>query len=84
MSRDAAPRSVPLSGVQAAVDFIDAEPVSGTTKIAVLHNLDDGRVVKSDGPMETSPTFTAPSHHLLLAKDLRPRRRTGILVRLST
>ena len=47
MSRDAAPRSVALSGVQAAFDFIDVGTRKWDNEIEVLHNLGDGCMLKS-------------------------------------
>jgi hypothetical protein len=54
MPRDAAPRSVALSGVQAAFDFIDVGTRKWDNEIEVLHNLGDGCLLKSSKPMERS------------------------------
>lgn len=54
MSRDAAPRSVALIGVQTAFDFTDAGTHEWDNEIEVLHNLGDGSMLKSGKPMERS------------------------------
>ena len=54
MSREAAHRSVALSGVQAAFDFIDVGTRKWDNEIEVLHNLGDGRMLRSGKPMERS------------------------------
>ena len=48
------PRSVALSGVQAAFDFIDVGTRKWDNEIEVLHNLGDGCMLKSSKPMERS------------------------------
>jgi len=48
----AMPRSVALSGLQAAFDFIDARTRKWDNEIEVLHNHGDGCMLKSSKPME--------------------------------